>query len=55
MKDNVHHWGGPMTHRALQAVYALSFICLLQIDKALKIQIEHLKIFPNKIILTLPF
>jgi len=44
-----------MTRRALQAIYALSFICLLRIDEALKIRMEHLEIFPNKIILTLPF
>ena len=44
-----------MTRRALQAIYAIAFLCLLRSDEVLRIEREHVKVEGNKIILTLPF
>jgi len=44
-----------MTRQALHAIYTIAFICMLRSDEVLKIRMEHLEIFPTKIILTLPF
>jgi hypothetical protein len=54
-KSDVHHWGGPMTRRALHAIYTIAFICMLRSDEVLKTQMEHLEILSTKVILTLPF
>jgi len=53
--EDLYQWGGPMVRRLAQAIYTIAFLCLLQIDEALKIQIEHINFDDDKITLTLPF
>lgn len=57
---SLHNWGGPLTRRALQAIYTLAFICLLRSDEVLKIRREHIEFVkdennPEYMVLTLPF
>ena len=47
--------GGPLHRRALQAVYTIAFLCLLRIDKVLKIRVEHIEWYNDKMVLSLPF
>ena len=60
-KDHPNAWngkGGALARRALQAIYALAFICLLRSDEVLKIRRNHvtfLKDGSDGIVLTLPF
>jgi len=46
-----------MMRRLLQAVYTISFLCLLRSDEVLKIRREHVELLegPKRIKLTLPF
>jgi hypothetical protein len=51
-----HTWGGGRTRRLLMAAYSLAFLCLLQVDEVLKIQMHHIeRLTDEKIKLTLPF
>ena len=55
-----NHWGGPIIQCAAQAIYTIAFLCLLQIDEVLKIQIEHIEFVDRgtkdyRMVLTLPF
>ena len=53
---NAGSWGGPLHRRLVQAVYTISFSCLLRIDEVLKIRREHIRLEEDgKVILTLPF
>jgi len=53
---NAGSWGGPFHRRLDQAVYTISFLCLLCIDEVLKICREHIRLEENgKVTLTLPF
>ena len=54
-RPDIHQWGGPLRRRAVQAIYTITFLCMLRIDEALKIQFHHIEIGEKKIILTLPF
>jgi len=56
-KHSIHKWGGPLARRIAQAIYTVMFVCLLRVDEALKIKMEHI-VFEDgnlKAILTLPF
>jgi hypothetical protein len=58
--ESIHQWGGPMTRRALHAVYTLAFICLLRSDEVLKIRRQDLELVKEDdgtvyMVLTLPF
>jgi len=53
--EDLHQWGGPMVQCLAQAIYTIAFLCLLWIDEALKIQIEHISLDDEKITLTLSF
>lgn len=50
-------WGGGMSRRVLEAIYAVAFLCLLRADEVLKIQRDHVELFldPPRMVLTLPF
>ncbi|KAF8810378.1 hypothetical protein BYT27DRAFT_7281210, partial [Phlegmacium glaucopus] len=52
------HWfmgGRPFHCRLVQAVYMISYLCLLHIDEVLKIRREHIKLEEEgKVTLTLP-
>jgi len=57
---SIHHWGGPLTRRALQAIYTLALICLLRSDEVLKVHRDHVEFVieddgTEYMILTLPF
>ena len=57
---SIHIWGGPLTRRALQAIYTLAFICLLRSDEVLKIRRDHIEFVRDEddteyMVLTLPF
>jgi hypothetical protein len=57
---SLHNWGGPLTRRALQAIYTLAFICLLRSDEVLKIRRDHIEFVKDDnnseyMVLTLPF
>ncbi|KAF8812056.1 hypothetical protein BYT27DRAFT_7088146 [Phlegmacium glaucopus] len=53
---NAGSWGGPFHRRLVQAVYTISYLCLLRIDEVLKIRREHIKLEEEgKVTLTLPF
>jgi hypothetical protein len=54
-QPDIHQWGGPLRRRAVQAIYTITFLCMLRIDEALKIQFHHIEIGEKIIILTLPF
>lgn len=54
-KHNIHNWGGPLARRAALAIYTVMFVCLLRVDEALKIRMEHIAFEDRKVILTLPF
>ncbi|EEB92894.1 hypothetical protein MPER_08526 [Moniliophthora perniciosa FA553] len=57
--DSPDRWGGPRLRRLLHCIYCISFVCLLRIDEALKIQVEHILYVPGHdrrlLKLTLPF
>jgi len=54
--QNASLWGGPFHRQLVQAVYPISFLCLLRIDEVLKICREHIRLEENgKVTLTLPF
>ena len=58
--ESIHIWGGPLTRRALQAIYTIAFICLLRSDEVLKIRREHIEFVKEDndiqyMVLTLPF
>lgn len=60
LESTIHFWGGPLTWRALQAIYTLAFICLLWSDEVLKIRRDHIKFVKEDdeiqyMVLTLPF
>ena len=50
-------WGGPMARREIQAIYLISFFCLLRSDEVLKIRREHLILSKDgkTVMVTLPF
>jgi integrase len=53
---NAGSWGGPLHRRLIQAIYTISYLCLLRIDEVLKIRREHIKFEDDgKVTLTLPF
>jgi len=54
-KHSIHNWGGPLARRAALAIYTVMFLCLLRVDEALKIKMEHIVFEDRKVILTLPF
>lgn len=59
-KDELHEWGGGMARREIQAIYLISFFCLLRSDEVLKIRREHLVLNRDDpahptVTLTLPF
>jgi hypothetical protein len=54
-KRSIHNWGGPLARRAALAIYTVMFVCLLRVDEALKIKMEHIVFEDGKVILTLPF
>jgi len=51
----IHQWGGPMHWRAAQAIYTITFLCMLHVDEALKIQMYHIEIGAKTLTPTLPF
>jgi len=56
--DELSNWGGPVQRMMMQAIYALSFLCLLRFDEVLKIQHHHIEVIDSKeghIKLVLPF
>ena len=58
--ESIHIWGGPLTRRALQAIYTLAFICLLRSDEVLKIHRDHIEFVREDddiqyMVVTLPF
>ena len=58
--ESIHIWGGPLTRRALQAIYTIAFICLLRSDEVLKIRRDHIEFVKEDdevqyMVLTLPF
>ena len=62
--ESIHIWGGPLTRRALQAIYTIAFICLLRSDEVLKIRRDHIEFVKDDrhgdddtqyMVLTLPF
>jgi hypothetical protein len=58
--ESIHNWGGPLTRRALQAIYTIAFICLLRSDEVLKIRRDHVEFVKEDdnseyMVLTLPF
>jgi hypothetical protein len=58
--ESIHVWGGPLTRRALQAIYTIAFICLLRSDEVLKIRHDHIEFVKEDnniqyMVLTLPF
>ena len=52
---DLYQWGGPMEQRLALAVYTIAFLCLLHVDEALNIQVEHISMEDDKVTLTLPF
>jgi len=57
---SIHNWGGPLTRRALQAIYTIALICLLRSDEVLKIHRDHVEFVKEDdnseyMVLTLPF
>ena len=54
-KHSLHNWGGPLARRAALAIFTVMFLCLLRVDEALKIKMEHIAFEDKKVILTLPF
>ncbi|KAF7321720.1 DNA breaking-rejoining enzyme [Mycena kentingensis (nom. inval.)] len=53
---NRNDWGGGRMRRLLQAVYVISYLCLLRFDEALKIQIHDIRLLnDHSFELTLPF
>ncbi|KAI3619620.1 DNA breaking-rejoining enzyme [Moniliophthora roreri] len=58
-EKNPDQWGGPRLCRLMQFIYCISFVCLLRIDEALKINfdyIEYVSETDGKLLkLTLPF
>ncbi|KAF7308877.1 DNA breaking-rejoining enzyme [Mycena kentingensis (nom. inval.)] len=53
---NRNDWGGGRMRRLLQAVYVISYLCLLRFDEALKIQIHDIRrLNEHSYELTLPF
>ena len=56
--DELSNWGGPVQRTMMQAIYTISFLCLLRFDEVLKIQHHHIEVIDSKeghIKLTLPF
>ena len=54
--ENLHEWGGGRARRLLQAVYVISFLCLLRVDEVLKIQVHDIERVDDRCFkLTLPF
>ncbi|KAG2131339.1 DNA breaking-rejoining enzyme, partial [Suillus clintonianus] len=56
--DSLGQWGGGRVQRLLQAAYTVAFLCMLQFDKVLKIQVHDLCVHedePDEVILHLPF
>ena len=54
-KRSIHKWGGPLARRLALAIYTVMFVCLLRVDEALKIRMEHIVFEDRKVTLTLPF
>jgi len=54
-KRGVHKWGGPLARRAALAINTVMFVCLLRVDEALKITMDHIIFEDKKVTLTLPF
>ena len=54
-KRNIHNWGGPLARWVTLAIYTVMFVCLLRVDEALKIKMEHIAFEDKKVTLTLPF
>ncbi|KIK72417.1 hypothetical protein PAXRUDRAFT_799015 [Paxillus rubicundulus Ve08.2h10] len=48
-------WGGGRARRLVQAAYTIAFLCLLQFDEVLKIQVHNISFFEGGMTLTLPF
>jgi hypothetical protein len=40
---NSESWGGGCTHRLMSAAYTIAFLCLLQFNEVLKIQVHDIK------------
>jgi hypothetical protein len=56
--DELQNWGGPVQRLMMQAIYTISFLCLLRFDEVLKIQHHHIEVIDSiegHIQLTLPF
>jgi hypothetical protein len=55
-RHDLQNWGGGRARRLLQAIYALSFWCLLRFDEVLKVQFHDLEVISSTCIkLSLPF
>ena len=57
---SLHNWGGPLMRHALQAIYTITFICLLCSDEVLKIHRDHVEFVKDDdnseyMVLKLPF
>jgi hypothetical protein len=57
-ENDISNWGGPLQRLMMQAIYVISFLCLLRFDEVLKIQHHHIEVIDMDqyhIRLTLPF
>jgi len=56
--DPMKNWGGRSLRIMIQAIYIISFLCLLRFDEVLKIQAHHIEVLDEEtgeISLRLPF
>ena len=57
-QDDMSNWGGPVQRLMMQAIYTISFLCLLRFDEVLKIQHHYIEVIDKDeghIQLILPF
>jgi hypothetical protein len=40
-ENDISNWGGPLQRLMMQAIYTISFLCLLRFDEVLKVQHHH--------------